>query len=106
VKRAVWVRDLARCTFVAENGKRCGATGGLEFHHVKPYAAGGEATVENVRLTCKTHNAYEAELAFGPPMIREESSLYGVDVAIHSSRYELLGHTANSRGSPERNRHA
>jgi hypothetical protein len=44
IKRAVWLRDLGRCTFVVTNG-RCTARGFLEFHHVIPYAAGGEATV-------------------------------------------------------------
>jgi hypothetical protein len=86
VKRAVWLRDLGRCTFVAENGRRCGATGFVEFHHVMPFAAGGEATVENLRLTCRLHNAYEAELAFGPPRIREERAAY--KPAIDSSRDE------------------
>jgi hypothetical protein len=32
---------------------------------VKPYAAGGEATVENIQLRCRAHNAYEAELYYG-----------------------------------------
>jgi len=38
----------------------------LEFHHLDPYAIGGEATVENISLRCAAHNAYEAELVFGP----------------------------------------
>jgi hypothetical protein len=65
VKRAVWLRDLGRCAFVGEGGRRCGERGFLEFHHVKPYAVGGEATVENVQLRCRRHNAYEARVYFG-----------------------------------------
>jgi hypothetical protein len=76
VKRAVWLRDMGRCTFVSESGKRCGATGFIEFHHVKPYASGGEATVSNLRLLCRVHNAHEAALVFGPPRIREEPAVY------------------------------
>jgi hypothetical protein len=37
----------------------------LEFHHVVPYADGGEATVRNVQLRCRRHNRYEAERWFG-----------------------------------------
>lgn len=66
VKRAVWLRDGGRCAFTAHSGRRCNARGFLEFHHKKPYAAGGEATVENVELRCRAHNRYEAGLYFGP----------------------------------------
>ena len=51
---------------MAEGGRRCEERGFLEFHHVEPYAVGGEATVSNVELRCKNHNAHEAELYFGP----------------------------------------
>jgi hypothetical protein len=65
IKRTVWLRDGGRCTFVG-NGRRCEERGFLEFHHVRPYAAGGVATVDNIRLACRKHNAHEAELYFGP----------------------------------------
>jgi hypothetical protein len=65
VKRAVWLRDLGRCAFVAESGRRCHERGFVEFHHVKPYAAGGPATADNIELRCRRHNAYEARLYFG-----------------------------------------
>jgi hypothetical protein len=66
VKRTVWLRDGGRCSFVG-NGRRCEERGFLEFHHVRPYAAGGEATADNIRLACRRHNAHEAELYFGAP---------------------------------------
>jgi hypothetical protein len=65
VKRAVWLRDLGRCAFVGTNGRRCTEHGFLEFHHAKPYAAGGEATVSNIHLRCRRHNDYEARVFFG-----------------------------------------
>jgi len=65
VKRTVWIRDGGRCAFVAHNGRRCAARGFLEFHHVMPYAAGGEPTAANIQLRCRAHNNYEAELYFG-----------------------------------------
>ena len=65
VKRAVWQRDKARCAFLGRTGKRCSATGRLEFHHVHAYALGGPATVDNIALRCHTHNAYEGVAMFG-----------------------------------------
>ena len=64
VKRAVWVRDLGRCAFVGDGGCRCQERRFLEFHHVKPYAVGGEATVANCGLRCRGHNGYEAKVFF------------------------------------------
>ena len=66
VKRAVSRRDDGQCAFVAPDGRRCTERAFLEFHHVRPYAKGGPATVENVSLRCRRHNQYEAELVFGP----------------------------------------
>jgi hypothetical protein len=64
VKRAVWRRDQGRCAFVATSGRRCAERGRLELHHVQPYAAGGEATVANIQLRCRAHNAYESLLFY------------------------------------------
>ena len=81
VKRAVWLRDGGRCAFVATDGHRCDARGFLEFHHRTPYAVGGKPTVDNIELRCRSHNAYEAELYFGPrshpDVVRETSMAYG-----------------------------
>jgi hypothetical protein len=65
VRRAVWTRDDGRCAFRAKGGRRCGETGFVEFHHVQPYAAQGKATVDNIELRCRAHNAFEARLFFG-----------------------------------------
>jgi hypothetical protein len=74
VKRAVWTRDDGRCAFIGAHG-RCPETGFLEFHHVTPYAAGGETLVENLEVRCRAHNIYEAEQYFGrgrPLFAREQ----------------------------------
>jgi hypothetical protein len=63
VKRPVWLREGGRCGFVGENGRRCTERGFLEFHHVNP---DGEATIDNIQLRCRAHNAYEADLYYGP----------------------------------------
>jgi 5-methylcytosine-specific restriction endonuclease McrA len=65
VRRAVWARDGGRCTFVSEDGHRCGARRRLQYDHVVPIARGGESTADNVRLRCSPHNYHEAERVFG-----------------------------------------
>jgi hypothetical protein len=78
VRREVWHRDEGRCAFVGREG-RCRETGFLEFHHVEPYAAGGEASVANIRLRCCAHNAYEARLFFGNDVVRESRTRWGAN---------------------------
>ena len=65
VKHAVWQRDGGQCTYTTESGHRCPARDLLQYDHVEPVARGGEATVDNLRLRCRTHNQYAAEQAFG-----------------------------------------
>jgi len=64
VKRQVWKRDQGQCSFSC-SGKRCGAKHYLEFDHIKPFALGGMATLENLRLRCKAHNQLAALGVFG-----------------------------------------
>ena len=66
VKRAVWKRDGGACTFASGDGRRCGSTWQIEFHHHEEFALGGEATEENVCLLCRAHNQYLAECTYGP----------------------------------------
>jgi hypothetical protein len=85
VKRAVYVRDRGRCTYLGTGGHRCGERGFLEFHHANPYGARGRPTVDNIHLRCRAHNRYEAEVFYGPgrqyggvDVVREEPARYGV----------------------------
>jgi len=71
VQRKVWRRDDGRCGFVGPAG-RCAETGGLEFHHVVPYALGGPTMVDNLQLRCRAHNQYEAERVFGPRLVHAD----------------------------------
>jgi hypothetical protein len=71
VRRRVRQRDQDRCTFVSATGHRCEARKYLEYDHIEPVARGGNSTVENLRLRCRTHNQYEAELAFGAGFMHE-----------------------------------
>lgn len=90
VKRAVWVRDLGRCAFVGTDGRRCNERAFVEFHHLRPYAVGGEATVANIQLRCRRHNGYEARVFFdkgdgGEGVVREPAAGYGSDRTLRSA---------------------
>jgi hypothetical protein len=81
VKRGVSKRDADQCAFVSPEGRRCTQRAFLEFHHIQPFALQGAATVENISLRCRVHNAYEAEAVFGryePPAVREIAERYDV----------------------------
>lgn len=65
VRREVWERDGGRCTFQAEDGRRCDSRWQLELDHVQPAARGGPATAANLRLRCRKHNTLHAEETYG-----------------------------------------
>jgi len=65
VARQVYARDEGQCTFVAADGRRCGARDFVEFDHIEPSAVGGEPTVENLRLRCRAHNQLYARQFYG-----------------------------------------
>jgi hypothetical protein len=84
VRRAVVVRDGGRCAFVASHGgRRCGETRALEFHHVRPYGAQGKPTVDNIRLHCRAHNRYEADLFYGPSRRHGAADVVTETVAVY-----------------------
>ena len=65
VRRAVWRRDGARCSFVSDDGRRCSATRRLQLHHRVPFGRGGESTVENLAVLCVQHNDLAARRDYG-----------------------------------------
>ena len=69
VKREVYARDAGKCAFVGTNGRRCSERGGLEVHHIHPFARGGRATAENLKLMCRVHNQLLAEHDFRQDLI-------------------------------------
>ena len=59
VKREVWRRDGGRCRYVDRtSGRRCGSRHLLQIDHVVPYALGGAAEPNNLRLLCAAHHRY------------------------------------------------
>ena len=65
VRRFVWARDHGQCVFESGDGRRCPERRGLQFHHEDPYGLGGDRSVDNVRLLCRVHNLYMAEMDYG-----------------------------------------
>ena len=100
VKREVWQRDGGQCVFVGALG-RCAERGFLEYHHCVPFADGGAATVENLELRCRAHNAYERERWFGSDSVREASPSFGRDTswADASPKTEMCEHPDSVRGA-------
>ncbi len=86
VKRAVWERDGGQCTFVGNNGHRCGARKFVEFDHIEPVAKGGASTPENLRLRCRAHNQFEAERAFGAGFMSRKREAVRHDTVAARSR--------------------
>ena len=72
VKRAVRTRDRGQCTYVSDDGHRCGARKFLQYDHVLPVARGGASTVGNLRLRCGPHTRLEAERTFGAGFMEEK----------------------------------
>jgi hypothetical protein len=70
VAREVYARDQGRCTFCADDGRRCGERRLLQLDHVIPHAQGGEPTVANLRLRCRAHNLHTARAHFGREYVR------------------------------------
>jgi hypothetical protein len=65
IKRAVWQRDEEQCTFRDRDGRRCPARERLEYHHLIPFARGGDHSASNITLRCSSHNAHQADHDFG-----------------------------------------
>lgn len=71
IRRRVFERDAARCTFEDESGQRCREVERLELHHLKPFARDGQHHADNLTLRCQSHNALAAEQDFGREFIHE-----------------------------------
>jgi hypothetical protein len=85
VRRLVFEREGNRCSYLDANGARCTETHRLEFHHLKPFATGGDHVPSNVTLRCAAHNALPAEEDFGREFIEhKKNSLLHESLRSHS----------------------
>jgi hypothetical protein len=67
IARLVYERDGGSCAYVGPEGRRCGEKRFIQIHHVKAWMAGGDTTVSNLALRCRSHNLYEARLLYTRP---------------------------------------
>jgi hypothetical protein len=65
IKRIVYERDGGRCTFVDDRGRRCEATGALEFEHDEGFARTGSHDPDRIHLLCRAHNQHAADKMYG-----------------------------------------
>jgi len=70
LRRRLTARDGASCSFVCDDGRRCGAQAFLQIHHDEAWAKGGPETFDNLRLVCAAHNRLLAEQEFGARRVR------------------------------------
>jgi HNH endonuclease len=63
-----------RLALSASEGCRCTARSFLQFHHEQPWARGGQATLENLRMLCAAHNDLLAERDFGATHLAERKA--------------------------------
>jgi len=60
-----------QCAFESKDKRRCPERRRLEFHH-EAYGLGGDRSARNIKLMCREHNLYMAELDYG----KETMDLY------------------------------
>jgi hypothetical protein len=110
VRRAVHQRDGGRCTYRDNLGRQCTKRHDLEFHHRKPFARGGDHSVEALTLMCRTHNVLMAERDYGREVMarfRRSGNRRSEPVTIHGhpaaeTRGCRLGRSPGATGTPVR----
>jgi hypothetical protein len=65
LKREIWKRHQAQCSYQSADGKRCSSRYALEIDHIQPLALGGKSEASNLRLLCRKHNQQQAFLKLG-----------------------------------------
>ena len=61
-KRELHENAHHQCEFTSSNGTRCAETFGLQIEHTVPIARGGTDSYDNLKILCREHNRYAAEL--------------------------------------------
>ncbi len=102
VMRLCWKRDDARCTFVGANGKRCNETHDLQFDHILPPSRGGDGSLGNVRLRCRTHNLHAAEKLYGRQFVQNKRDEAKAKRAAAKAQREAMRARAQEQREAER----
>lgn len=69
VRRNVYARDGARCSWRGPDGTRCNSRAWIEHDHITPHGQGGGSRPSNIRHLCRAHNRLAAEQAYGQDTI-------------------------------------
>ncbi len=56
LKRKIHHQHHSQCTYVDQNGQRCGERRHLDIHHIIPKSKGGSDAEENLTLLCTGHH--------------------------------------------------
>lgn len=70
IRRQVFERDGGRCTFVGDDGHRCGERHRITFHHTRAWARYRRHDAAEIVLLCDRHNQLLAREEFGDALIR------------------------------------
>jgi hypothetical protein len=74
VRDKVLLKDNYQCSYVSLNGTRCSCRRDLEIDHIIPFARGGKAEIQNLRVLCASHNLHAARQVFGAEFIGRKIS--------------------------------
>ena len=61
VKRIILKRSNHQCEDVNDNGERCDSKFQTQFDHIIAFSKGGDSSLENLQLLCRTHNAFKGD---------------------------------------------
>jgi hypothetical protein len=84
-RRNVLERDGLRCSWVGDSGERCEARAWLELDHRQPRGKSGGSEPENLRVLCRNHNQWSAELQFGREHVERKQHPDGTAVGSTSA---------------------
>jgi hypothetical protein len=84
-RRNVLERDGLRCSWVGDSGERCEARAWLELDHRQPRGKGGGSEPENLRVLCRNHSQWSAELQFGREHVERKQHPDGTAVGSTSA---------------------
>ena len=72
-------RDGYSCSYINQEGFRCGEARGLQIDHIKPKGIGGKDTLLNYRTLCSKHNILSAGKVFGYEFINKKIEASKID---------------------------
>jgi hypothetical protein len=97
LSRLVYERDGYACAFPTPEGGRCNSKDCLQVDHIDPFVARGKTLLENLRVLCRAHNAYVAELYFGRETVKR-----GIERSRRKKRKEEKSGFTSERSDPNR----